>query len=280
MIYPSKQPTIESITAHYDTLDPYYRKLWGDSIHHGYWKNGSESVQEALELLVEVIAEKGNIVASSKVCDIGCGYGASSRYLAKKLGAQVTAITLSKSQWQYARIHDPESTNPRYLLADFLKTSLPPNSFDAAIAIETIEDMPDKQLFFSEAARILRPGGRFVASSWIVKERPTKWEIKHLLQPICEERHYPGIGTEAEYRKMMEKAGFVEIEYEDLTDSVRKTWSVIAYRLTKAILTDEKVRNLLRNKKVPDRVFAITIYRIWLAFKLRSLRYGLLSATK
>jgi len=280
MIYSRKVHSPQTLATHFDSLDPYYRKLWGEYIHHGYWKSGKEPVQTALEQLVEMLADKGKVESNSRVCDIGCGYGASSRYFAKKRGAQVTAITYSKTQWQYSRTHDPESSNPRYLFADFLKTALQPNSFDAVIAIETLEAMQDKPLFFAEAARILRPGGKFVASTWFIKESPSKWETVHLLEPICEERHYPAIGSKNEYLEMMEKAGFHEINFEDLTTSVEKTWSIIAYRLTKAILTDKSVRDLLRNQNIPDRIFALTIYRIWLAYKFKSLRYGLFTATK
>ncbi|MBS0629237.1 MAG: class I SAM-dependent methyltransferase [Verrucomicrobia bacterium] len=280
MIYPTKAPTSETLATHYETLDPYYRKLWGEFINHGYWKKGDETVQTALEQLIELISEKGKIQTNTSVLDIGCGYGASARYLARKKGAQITALTLSKSQWQYSRIHDPESTNPRYILADFLKNSLSSNSFDVAVAIESLEEMTDKNLFFTEASRILRPGGRLVATAWIVNETPTKWETKHLLSPICQERHFPSIGTQNEYRAMIEKAGFGELHFQDITDAVQKTWSICAYRLTIAIFTDKKVRALLRNKKIPDRIFAITIYRIWLAFKIKSIRYGIFSAVK
>jgi len=280
MIYPPNPQTAETISTHYETLDPYYRKLWGEYINHGYWKTGDEPLPMALEQLVELIAEKGKIDSNTRVCDVGCGYGASARYLVREKGAQVTALTLSKAQWQYSRTHDPESTNPRYILADFLKNSLPSNSFDVVIAIESLEEMIDKKQFFTEAARLVRPGGHFVTTAWIVRQTPTKWETAHLLQPICEERHIPSIGTEREYREMMEKAGFSEIEFQDITDSVKKTWSICVYRLTKAIFTDKKVRDLLRNKNIPDRIFALTIYRIWLAYKFKSLRYGLFTAIK
>jgi tocopherol O-methyltransferase len=280
MIYPPKAQNAETVATHYDTLDHYYRKLWGEFINHGYWKTGQESLQQAIEQLVELVAQAGKIDSTSKVCDVGCGYGATSRYLARKKGAQVTSLTVSKTQWQYCRTHDPESTNPRYLLADFLHNTFPSSSFDVVISIESSEEMVDKNHFFSEVARILRPGGRFVACCWLSKDHPTSWEVKHLLEPICEERHFPSIGTSQEYRKMMEKAGLSEIKFHDISSSVKKTWSIGAYRLTKAILSDPKVRALLRNKQVLDRVFAKTVYRIWLAHQTKSIRYGIFTAVK
>jgi hypothetical protein len=37
----------DRIIQHYDELSPYYRDLWGVHIHHGYWKTGRETKEEA-----------------------------------------------------------------------------------------------------------------------------------------------------------------------------------------------------------------------------------------
>lgn len=28
----------EVIVSHYETVSPYYRSLWGEHLHHGYWQ--------------------------------------------------------------------------------------------------------------------------------------------------------------------------------------------------------------------------------------------------
>ncbi len=101
----------------------------------------------------------------ARVCDVGCGYGATARLLAADYGAEVTAITVSAAQHQFASEKDPASRNPRYVLCDWLKNDLPPESFDAVIAIESSEHMHDKPAFFAEAHRVLRPGGRCVVTA-------------------------------------------------------------------------------------------------------------------
>ncbi len=37
----------KAVGAHYDDLDPFYRSIWGDHVHHGYWRTGKESAAEA-----------------------------------------------------------------------------------------------------------------------------------------------------------------------------------------------------------------------------------------
>ena len=74
--------------------------------------------------------------------------------------------------------------------------------------------MPDKPRFFSEASRLLRPGGRLVVCSWLAKEAASDWETRFLLEPICREGRMPGIGTANEYKRFYEAAGFAVDHFE------------------------------------------------------------------
>lgn len=280
MIYPDETQTAEAVAEHYNSLDPYYLQLWGEHLHHGYWKTGMETVDQATEQLVDIVAHAGKIDEKSKVLDVGCGYGATSRHLAKKWEARLTSLTASKAQWQYARTHDPESTNPRYILGDFLDNDFVPDSYDVIISIESSEHMEDKEKFFSEVMRLLKPGGRFVTCAWLAKEAPKNWEIKHLLEPICREGRLPSMGSQIDYQQMMENADLKDIQFEDISHAVKKTWTICARRFLKGILTDKQLRRFLLNKNRSDRVFAKTVFRIWSAYQTKSMRYGLFTAKK
>lgn len=280
MIYPEKIQTPQAVAKHYNALDPFYRKLWGDHLHHGLWKRGNESIEEATEQLIELVAKHGQIKEMTRVCDVGCGYGATARFLAKTHKAYVTGLTLSAAQWQYAIALDPLSTNPQYLLGDFLHNNLPSASFDVVIAIESSEHMEDKLQFFKEIWRILKPGGRFVTCAWLATHQPSPWEVKYLLEPICREGRLPSMGSIQDYRDMMGTVGLSNIEFEDLSAAVKKTWSICTYRTLKAACTDPELRRYLLNKQASDRSFAKTVMRIWAAYNTKSMIYGLFSAVK
>ena len=32
--------TREDVARHYDQLDRFYRELWGEHVHHGFWATG------------------------------------------------------------------------------------------------------------------------------------------------------------------------------------------------------------------------------------------------
>src|SRR5258706_15818366 len=80
----------QKIVEHYDFVSPYYHSLWGEHLHHGYWIRGDESKEVAQLQLTEHLAELANVQAGSAVLDIGCGFGASSLYLAQKYKARAT----------------------------------------------------------------------------------------------------------------------------------------------------------------------------------------------
>src|SRR5258708_39693403 len=100
MTRPNHKP---KIIEHYDVVSPYYRSLWGEHLHHGYWIRGDESKEEAQLQLAEHLAELANVQTGSIVLDIGCGLGGSSIYFAQKYKTRAIGITNSPVQVEMAR---------------------------------------------------------------------------------------------------------------------------------------------------------------------------------
>ena len=282
MIVPRTVPAADAVAHHYDELDPFYRAVWGEHVHHGLWTRGDESVEEATEALIRVVAGKAQIQPGDRVADVGCGYGGTARWLATHRGARVTGLTLSEAQAaEAARQRVPEGVeSPEILVRDWLQNGLPDASFDAVVAIESSTHMPDRPRVFSEMARVLKPGGRLVACIWATSENPRPWEVKHLLEPICREGRLHGMGSLGENRAWAEGAGLVVDELDDLSRSVRKTWAVVAKRVASGVVRDRAYRRFLLDARRRERVFALTVARLWLGYRTGALRYGLLVAHK
>src|SRR5579859_2867012 len=107
------------IIEHYDVVSPFYRSLWGEHLHHGYWIRGNESKEKAQVQLIEYLAEVARVKPGAEILDIGCGFGGSSLYLAKQYRAAVTGITISPVQVEMAiQAAAAERLDARFLLMD------------------------------------------------------------------------------------------------------------------------------------------------------------------
>jgi tocopherol O-methyltransferase len=280
MIAPRTALSSDAIAAHYDELDRFYRAVWGEHVHHGVWITGRERADVAVRHLIDLVAQTARIEAGDVVCDVGCGYGGTSRVLAREYGARVTALTISDAQLAYASAVDGSAFNPVYVLRDWLDNGLPTASFDAVIAIESSEHVADKTAFFREISRVIKPGGRFVVCAWLASSHPARWQVRHLLEPICREGRLPGMGSAEEYQQLARGAGLSSLQFTDLSAQVSRTWPICAWRVLKGLILKPDYRRFLLSSGNPNRVFALTILRIWLAYRTGSMRYGILSGVK
>ncbi|MFB6098013.1 MAG: cyclopropane-fatty-acyl-phospholipid synthase family protein [Salinibacter sp.] len=267
-----------SVADHYDRLDSFYRQLWGEHLHHGLWACSSFSPEEAVRHLVHRVAADAGMEAGTRVCDVGCGYGAPARLWSEEYGAEVTGFTVSEAQYRYAQRQPVDGRTPEYRLQDFLTNECPDASVDAVVGIESLTHIRDPVEVFEEAARLLRPQGRLVLCVWMSAPTAPEWARKWLLDPICEEGRLWGLPTATELHQWAAQAGLAVRRLDDVTAQVRRTWTVVLRRFFHALCTDPAVLRTLLDSSVPDRVFARTVLRIWGAQHVGSLRYGWLVA--
>ncbi|MBG6226788.1 tocopherol O-methyltransferase [Arthrobacter sp. CAN_A2] len=276
MIVPDISQNAVAVADHYDELDPIYRRVWGEHVHHGLWATGRETPTEAVEALVDTVGDRLGLVPGEACVDIGCGYGSTARRLAETRGVRVDGFTLSAEQAHYASAHPVAAVDIH--LGDWLVNGLPDASADAAWAIESSEHMVDKPRFFAEAHRVLSPGGRLVVCAWLAETDASGWKVRHLLEPICREGRLPSMGTRQEYEAMALAAGFSITGYEDVSRRVARTWTICARRLVKVLLVDRDARRLALGAR--NRVFVLSIPRLILAYRTGAMRYGILTLSK
>lgn len=164
---------------------------WGSGrgegvIHRPVWLPGTTSRAQAARsvdalILARVAAEvpqAGSGRKPARLLDLGCGSGATAVWLARRLPAEVTGITLSPRQVQLARRLAERrgvAERCRFLEGDFLQEGFPAEDrspsgtpgagaadtgFDALYAIESFSHAADPDAFCAQAARRLCPGGR------------------------------------------------------------------------------------------------------------------------
>ena len=101
-------------------------------------------------------------LAGQQLLEIGCGGGLMAEEYARR-GASVTAVDRSAASIAVAAQH-ARSSGLKIAYTPSVGERLPfsDGSFDAVLSADTLEHVDDVNLVVSEAARVLRPGGRFV----------------------------------------------------------------------------------------------------------------------
>ena len=272
MIVPDGPATAAHVAVHYDELDIAYRRMWGDHVHHGYWRDGSETVEQAVAALVTLVEQRLALKREHKVCDIGCGYGATAADLLSRNDVSIVGLTLSAAQQRVAMGRGAGFT---CLLRDWMDNGLETGAYDRAYAIESSEHMADKPRFFAEARRILRPDGRLVVCAWLEGEGVPSWQARHLLLPICREGRLPSMGSRADYIELAANAGFALAGYQDISRQVRRTWSICLMRLLKGLVTDREIRRLAFGRTTQSRDFTLSLPRLIIALRTGAMRYGM-----
>jgi cyclopropane fatty-acyl-phospholipid synthase-like methyltransferase len=214
-----------AIQEHYDLASPYYEKLWGKHLHHGYYQTGHESKEEAADNLIKYLVELVGIREGARVLDVGCGIGGTSIWLAENLGCKVTGVTISPIQVQMATEAAQHLRNkPTFLLDDANNLSIT-GSYDIVWAVEVISHLSNRSEFFRRMSRLLVPGGRFCEAAWLKEEGLSIRDEAKYIGPI-EEGMLVSLPTLSEYKKHIADNGLRLLHYEDISSKVAKTWDI------------------------------------------------------
>ena len=98
----SKTGSKKNISFHYDLGNSFYEKWLDKSMTYsaGMFKKESDDLYDAQLNKYLNLAKITNIKNKDKVLEVGCGWGGFSCFLAKNFLADVTAITISKKQYE------------------------------------------------------------------------------------------------------------------------------------------------------------------------------------
>jgi ubiquinone/menaquinone biosynthesis C-methylase UbiE len=94
------------------------------------------------------------------VLEIGCGFGAFTRLLAKR-ARRVTAVDLSSQMIEVARERSSGYSNLEFILGDFLQLPFSAESYDCVVTIATLHHLPVGDALRKMKA-LLRPGGLLI----------------------------------------------------------------------------------------------------------------------
>jgi cyclopropane-fatty-acyl-phospholipid synthase len=94
----------ENIEYHYNVPYDFYRLFLGQTMGYtcGYYTSETATMDEAQNEKMDIICRKLRLKKGDNLLDIGCGWGNFAVYAAKHYDVDVTGITLSSEQKEYA----------------------------------------------------------------------------------------------------------------------------------------------------------------------------------
>mmetsp|Transcript_10404 Transcript_10404/g.32971 ORF Transcript_10404/g.32971 Transcript_10404/m.32971 type:complete len:384 (+) Transcript_10404:16-1167(+) len=283
---------INSVGEEYDawTSEGILEYYWGEHIHLGYYEEGQRKAPlyggkdfvEAKYDFIDRMLDFSQTEAPSKVLDVGCGIGGTSRYIAKKFpSADVTGITISPEQRRRAEQLATERGigNAKFELVDALNMTFADNSFDLVWACESGEHMPDKERYVQEMSRVLKPGGRIVIATWCEREATPPFSAKEraTLDYLYGEWSHPYFISIEEYGRIMERTGVLDQVVTD--DWAKQTIPAWRHSIWAGVWDPWPVfrRPRLWYKVLRDSWCLEVMHR---AFTNGLMRYGMMTATK
>ena len=195
----------------------------GDNIHLGLFAAPDEPFGAAAERANEKLAEAAGLRPGDTVLETACGIGGAARYVARRFGVQVVATNLSEGQLELGRERTGReglAERVRFEPANFEALPYADASFDCYWCQDSWLYAADKGAVVTEAFRVLRPGGRLVASDF-TSRRPMDPEVE---RELFEAVGTAGFWSRDDYLAAFERVGFVDVRTEDWSEHAVPSW--------------------------------------------------------
>ncbi len=143
---------------------------------------------------------------SSRIADLGCGYGEGACTMAGQFRCRVTAIDINEENIEYAR-QSAIKKNVSHLISfehqDILSADFSPEPFELILAEGGILSYISRAKGFAKAASWLLPRGWFAFSDLVFLSENVPDEIKNIFEN--DTYHYE---SELSYRTLIQDSGF------------------------------------------------------------------------
>jgi len=219
-----KSAAVERAEAYYDSAeaDAFYQTVWGgQDIHIGIYRDDDEPIAAASRRTVETMAARlARTEKTTRILDLGAGYGGSARYLAERFGCPVTCLNLSETQNALNEQLTGEAGLTelvRVVHGDFENIPEADDSYDIVWSQDAILHSGNRGRVLDEVRRVLVDDGQFIFTDPMQSDECPDG----VLQPILDRIQLSTLASFKFYRTELENRGFREAATEPLTDQLR-----------------------------------------------------------
>ncbi|KWV50165.1 methyltransferase [Bradyrhizobium macuxiense] len=189
------------------------------------WAARQAAQDIVLKPVLEVLIDRAKPGAGERVLDVGCGSGASTNALAKKVGpsGHVFGVDVSGPMLERARQSTPKDAPVDYALADATVYPFDPASFDLLTSRFGVMFFAEPVVSFANLRTALKPSGRLAFACWKEPREnpffmaPLQAVYKHVpkLPQLGPEDPGPfSFASEARVNRILGEAGFSTIAME------------------------------------------------------------------
>ena len=190
----SKKQARKNISHHYDLGNEFYR-LWLDdtmTYSSALFKSGQEPLEKAQAQKYSSMVDLMGVKPGDHVLEIGCGWGGFAEYAAAERGLQVTALTISQAQHDYAVARIAKaglSDRVTIKMQDYRDER---GVYDGIASIEMFEAVGEKYwpTYFDTLRERLKPGRH--ATLQIITVQDRRYEVYRRGVDFIQKYIFPG----------------------------------------------------------------------------------------
>lgn len=223
------------------------------AIHQPIWAPGIKTVAEAVNyshhLILDEIKTLGN---GLDILDLGCGVGASLKYMSEQLaeGFSFWGITISSEQAQIAKNQFLEK-RIKVLEGNYLDIPKSIPKVDLAFCLEAFIHAEDGDRFFKSVSANLNPGGKLIIIDDFKSKENEDAKILRLISAYQNGWHAPNFETLTHFEKIAGKYSLTLQKNERLNDYLkigrpRDRFIKMYTRLFDGIVKDSKYFKMLK----------------------------------
>ena len=165
------------VRGHYDNKNDLFNWFLGPKMVYTscYFLTGNESLEDAQENKMNLIAQKLQLKPGQKMIDIGCGWGTFVMHMAKHYGVDSTGVTLAQAgaEWGMKQIKDNGVEDKARILRMDYRDIPKDKKYDIVSCIEMAEHVGVKNFrkFINQIYNLLEDDGLFYLQIAGLRER-------------------------------------------------------------------------------------------------------------
>jgi cyclopropane fatty-acyl-phospholipid synthase-like methyltransferase len=276
--------TLDIIEFYNEATEDY--EFWSKdyNMHFGYFTWFKSNLFKRDSMLNEMnrqvlkrlqLGNKQNLIA-----DFGCGMGGTMRY-ALKNNKTLAALGVTLSEFQSKKGNKLlANLNGTILKENYNHTSLPSNSFDGVVAIESFCHSGHDTKSFKEAFRVLKNKGKLVIGDAFLKKEPEELCYGSALsyKKLCDHWSLQKLGSIQTVSKQLKEQGFSKVKVEDVSFRVAPSvlhvpFAILGFICKKLFGSGKLKKQSLHNLKG-------SFYALISGLHMKSFGYYIITATK